>query len=561
MSVSGHRLTLSPVRLFRNAKVFSSVEGDDALHESLVIQGDEVVFVGSEKAARAEAASLGSVTAIDLNGQILLPGIIDAHTHLVMTGGSLSKVNCLGKDIKGVQTSLKSRLDENPSANIVQGCQFQYDALGVAPHRKYLDEAILDTPVIVESSCYHSAWLNSAAIVAVGVTKETPDPIGGEIVRDAKGEPTGWFKETAVMEHVWPYVARQTSIPQRVELLDKVFKAYLSVGVTGAVDLATTDEDIEALEMYSQQHGRLPICVACHYLLQPKGDDDSRAAQVHAAVAHRQRLTKYAPWLSVAGVKIVSDGVVDSCTAFLKEPYANGATPGPIWPGPELNKVVTLADSFDLQVAVHAIGDAASEQALDAFEAAIEANGPRESRRHRIEHLEVVSKESISRLTRLGVVASLQPVHADPVKVVNWQAQLGHDHRCDRMFPWSEFVQAKSKVAFGSDAPTAPYHPMPGLYTATTHKSGIDPTRADPTDARELALRNLCISLQDSIRFHTAGSAYSMRSTTTGSLAPGMSADFCVIDIDPFQSLESLRDAQRCVTETWVAGEKVFSKV
>lgn len=364
----------------------------------------------------------------------------------------------------------------------------------MAPHKKYLDEAVPDRPVFIDDSSLHSVWVNSAAIAALGITKDTPNPKGGEFVRDADGEFTGLIKETAVIDIVWPFIVKHTSVDERVKMLEAVFDAYLRTGVTGAVDMATVDEDLEGLEAYIAKNGRLPMRVACHWLMRPGGTDESRAEQVRTAAAHRARLAHHAPWLSIAGIKIISDGVVDSCSAYLSEPYPNGETPGPIWPGNELTKVVTLADELDLQIAVHAIGDAAAAQALDAFESAMNTNGPK-PRRHRIEHLEVVSKESIIKLAKLGVVASMQPVHADPVKVVNWTAQLANDHRCDRGFPWKEFEDAQAHLAFGSDAPTAPYHPFPNLYTATTRLSALNTDLKEPEDERTRALSRLCVSV------------------------------------------------------------------
>lgn len=432
---------------------------------------------------------------IDLNGRVVLPGIIDAHTHLMMLGGALTKVDCLGKNIQQVQEAIKERRAEQPNSRLVLGCQFQYDALGEMPHKRYLDEVCPDIPVLIDSSSLHTSWVNSAALKAMGIDKNTPNPQGGEWVRDENGELTGYVKETAVIEHVWPFLVRETSDEERVKMLDSVFDAYLATGVTGAVDLATGPEDLRALETAAERRGgKLPIRIACHWLLRPGGTKETRLQQVKTAAEHRERLKNFAPWLSVAGIKIVSDGVIDSCTAYLSEPYPNGATPGPIWPSHELQEVITYADELGMQVACHAIGDAAVAQALDAFEVAVEANGPKE-RRHRIEHLELVSEESIKRLAKAGVIASMQPVHADPVKVVNWCDVLQHDHRCDRMFPWREFEDENANVAFGSDAPTAPYHPLPNVYTATTHKSAIDPERPDPTTEREKNLARLCVSV------------------------------------------------------------------
>lgn len=244
------------------------------------------------------------------------------------------------------------------------------------------------------------------------------------------------------------------------------------------------------------------------------------------------------------------------------KPYFDGSTAEPIWPREELFETVALADQHGLQVAVHAIGDAAVDQALDAFDHAIKVNGHDHPRRHRIEHLEVVNKSSIERLTRLGIVASLQPVHADPIYLPNWQKMLGYDERIDRAFPWSEYVDAQSKMAFGSDAPTAPHHCFPNMYTATTRQSGVDPTMAPPEDPRVIALSKWCVSLDVAIQNYTLGSAYACQAEEySGSLEPGKSADFCVLDIDPFaDGVETLREAQKAVTQTWVAGKVVYQK-
>lgn len=246
----------------------------------------------------------------------------------------------------------------------------------------------------------------------------------------------------------------------------------------------------------------------------------------------------------------------------LSKPYADGTVANPIWPIEELRPIIVLADSHDLQVAVHAIGDQASSDALDCFETAVQINGPRPSRRHRIEHLEVVSPESIERLTRLGIVASLQPVHADPVYASNWWKVLGNDERCDRAFPWSEFVDAGSHIAFGSDAPTAPHHPLPNLYTATTRRSAVDPTLGEPTDPRIQALDRFNFDLETSIRAYTMGGAYSShKEGRWGSLEKGKQADFCVLDIDPFRDgVKTLREAQERVKETWINGQRSWAR-
>lgn len=505
----------------------------------------------------------GPVEETDLKRAVVLPGIIDGHTHLVMLGGSLNKIDMLGKTIPEVQQALLGALESQPDSPRILGRSFLFDALGAKPHRNYLDQVMPDIPVFINSADLHSTWLNTAAIHALGITKETPDPKGGSFEKDQDGELTGLFLETATAEHVWPYLAGRLTVDTRLKYLQDTFDEYLATGVTGATEMALESLDLEALEIYYKRHGNtLPIRIAAHWLVSPSGSASDRKQAVMTALAHKQRLAACAPWLRIAGIKIISDGVVDSCTAYCSKPYFDATTAEPIWPREELFETVALADEHGLQVAVHAIGDAAVDQALDAFEHAITVNGPSHPRRHRIEHLEVVNKSSIERLTRLGIVASLQPVHADPIYVPNWQKMLGYDERIDRAFPWTEYVDAQSKMAFGSDAPTAPHHCFPNMFTATTRQSGVDPRLEPSADPRIRALSKWCVSLDVAIQNYTLGSAYACRAEEySGSLEAGKSADFCVLDIDPFSNgVETLREAQKAVVQTWVAGKVVYQK-
>ncbi|WWC70804.1 uncharacterized protein I206_104756 [Kwoniella pini CBS 10737] len=546
-------------QLFTNGRIFTSNKDDSTLHEAFVINGNTVEYVGSTQEAKRICSN--SEQATDLGGRVVLPGIIDAHTHLIQFGSSFTKVNMLGLDAVAIQKALVQAREARPDSDYLLGKAFLFDAVGKPPHRKILDEVIPDIPVFIESADLHSCWLNSKAIEVMGITPDTPNPVGGEFVKDDQGELTGLFLETAVADYVWPYTASLLTLEDRLNLLDIAFEAYLATGVTALADMAMEEQDLKALEEYHRvKPGGIPIPVHAYWIVSPKGSPKDHLEIVRNAASHRDRLAKLNIPLIINGIKIISDGVVDSCTAYLSKPYADGSLPGPIWTLEQLKPVIALADSLELQTAVHAIGDAASSSALDAFEYALAQNQSRPAPRFRIEHLEVVSKESIKRLTNLGIVASLQPVHADPIYVPNWRKQLGEDERCDRAFPWTEYHH--SHVAFGSDAPTAPHHPFPNLYTATTRRSGVDPKIPPPTDERILSLDKFNLKLDTAIRYYTAGSAYSLRvGDSKGQLKPGSSADFCVLSIDPFaDGVETLREAQAGVLQTWVGGKSMWTK-
>lgn len=497
----------------------------------------------------------------DMGGQVILPGLLDGHIHLLQLGNALGRVNCLRLSVAEVQAAFRQRIKGQPGAKYYLGASFMWDALGEHPHRKLLDAITTDVPVFIDSMDLHSCWANSKGLEVLGITRDTADPKGGEIERDAHGEPTGVLLETAFHDFVWPYIADHTTLAQAVDMVETALDAFTSTGVTGAVDMAMSEDSLAALEaVYDKRGGRLPLRLNMHWLITPKGTDEDRAQRVHTASRHKERLADKAPFLTLVGIKIISDGVVDSCTAYMKEPYPNGATPEPIWGKDELTKVLTLADSLGLQIACHALGDAASEQALDAFDAIVAANGPRH-RRNRIEHLEVCTHDTVRRMAATGITASLQPLHADPVYARNWHAQVDAE-RSARAFPLSEFRDAGANVSFGTDAPVAPHHALPNVYSAATRKSIIEPTLNEPEAFAHFNLERFCIPLEESVRYYTMGTAVSMdKEGLYGSLAPGKKADFCVLAVDPFRDgVDTLREAQAGVTETWLDGERVWER-
>jgi predicted amidohydrolase YtcJ len=230
-------------------------------------------------------------------------------------------------------------------------------------------------------------------------------------------------------------------------------------------------------------------------------------------------------------------------------PYADGTNAEPIWPAERLLPVVAAADDAGLQIALHAIGDAASTLALDAIEHAIAVNGEQQ-RRHRIEHLEYAAPATAERMARLGVTASMQPVHADPAIFANWAAQIGDD-RADRAFAWSEYEQAGALLAFSTDAPTAPHEALSNMYVATTRASALAPGVAAVHPEQALPLDR-------AVAHATWDAAASIGDGDwRGRIAVGYAADFAVLDADPFDADPATLLTAR-VVRTVIAGRTVY---
>lgn len=530
---------------YRGGAIFTS--DDVAWAQSLVVRDGRIVFVGD--AATASAVPADEV--VELEGRLVLPGIVDAHTHLVSMGESLGQVDLQdAADLAEIQRRLAAAAQESDAARIV-GRSWLFSALeGAKPHRDMIDAVIADRPVYLHANDSHSAWVNSAALAELGIDDATPDPMGGRIERDSAGTATGMLWENASLGLMRDRLDELVSDGEREQSLEAALDAYLAAGVTAAVDMGLGEPELRALEAVQRRRGgTLPLRVAGHWVVNRTATSEGDLAGVARAAELAARHS--GPWLRITGIKLFVDGVIDSCTAAMRHPFHDGSHPDALWDLPSLSAVVAAADAAGLQVAMHAIGDAASALALDALEAAVAANGPRADRRHRLEHLETVDRETPLRLARLGVVASMQPVHCDPAIQPNWRAMLGDD-RVERGYPWREFVEAGATLAFGTDAPTAPFDPLPNLFVATTRRSAFDPALPANVPANAMAIA-------DAVRRATRDAAYAARwDGELGVLRAGAAADFLVLSGDPFRDgVEAFLTSR--VEMTVVAGEAVVA--
>ena len=400
-------------------------------------------------------------------------------------------------------------------------------------------------------TCYdgHTGWANSKALALAGITKHTPNPKNGIVVKDPRtGEPTGVLKEAAqsLMSKVLPDVTRE----DRIRALRAGIGEAHRFGVT-SVQNASGSADEFALYDEIRRAGDLQLRVYSSLSIRP-GFTDADADRFDAI----RKQYPDDPLFKAGAVKLVSDGVIEAHTAAMIEPYTNKPTAGlPNFTADELKRIVTTMDTRGWQIFVHAIGDGAIRMTLDAFEAATAANpAPARGRRHRIEHIESVAAADIPRFGKLGVIASMQPYHGNPSpnQIDVWAGNIGPE-RASRAWVWNSIRNAGGALAFGSDWPVVTLDPRVGISMAVNRT-----TPDGRPDGGWLPEQKLPLST--AIDAYTRGAAYaSFDEMRKGSLVPGMLADLVVLSADIFSAPpEKLLDA--VVQMTIFDGKVVFSK-
>ncbi len=546
--------------VFINGRVFQSgagVKDDASFHSAMVVSNGVVTYVGADGDAAVQTAKASGSAVHDLGGRTVLPGFIDGHVHLLTLGASLKKAPIEGcKNLEDIRTVIKEYAAAHPDVPRIFCRNWMFSMTPGEVTAAMLDD--LDPrPIYVDSKDLHATWCNTAALKDLGLWDDFDRVVnGGTIHRDAKtGRPTGLLSEAAVFDLVWPYLAIALSLEERVAAVAAAVEAYSSEGYTGVVDMALQEESLEAVLSYieSQPDKRPPIRIAAYWLIKPRPTEAEHLAQVDRAI---ELALKYdgdsrgdsIPSLRVVGIKVVCDGIVDACTAALSEPYGDSARTATdaIWSPAQLGPVVRRATEAGIQVALHAIGDAAVTMAVDA----IAACPAQASLRPRIEHLELASQADAKRLGALGITASIQPVHADPAILRAWPKLLG-THRCGRAFAYREFADSGAPIALGTDAPTAPRVALANAYVATTRRSAREPDNTDLPAVNPHFALTLC----EAVTAATRGAAYSVFADgAAGALVPGKAADFTVVDME----WEPTKLLGARIEETWYAGKQVY---
>ena len=495
-----------------NGKVFTADERG-TVAEAIAIEGERIVAVGTTRDLQSRYRAARTV---DLKGRLVTPGFNDAHVHFAGGGLSLMRVELMGAStLEEAKRRVAERARQAPAGAWILGRGWDHTLWGGNwPTKADLDAVAPNNPVFLQRVDGHVSWANTLALQKAGVTRETRAPEGGEILRDAAGEPTGILKETAA--GLVGRVVPEPSEAERMEAIERALAEARRYGITSIQD----NSGYETTKLYREllKRGRLTVRVAEWQNFEDTVEELKRQRAEFASFKDDPRR------LRLTALKGYVDGTLGSRTSAMLAPFADDPHNSgiPRRPPEELTKMVVERDAAGFQIALHAIGDRANRMALEAFRAA--AGGSRGARRHRIEHAQVVAPTDFARFRDLGVLASMQPSHAISDK--RWaQDRLG-EYRVLGAYAWHTMKAFGVRVPFGTDWPVEPINPYLGLYAAVTRQSpdGDPPGGWWPQER---------LSMADAIRYYTAEGAYAtFEEKEKGLIAPGMLADLVVHDRD-----------------------------
>lgn len=504
---------VGPDAVYLNANVYTGAPGRSARAEAFAVTRGKIVAVGDTATMRKLAGR--NTVAHDLGGAFVMPGFNDAHLHLANGGFEKLNVNLTDtRSLAEMQQRIATRVKTTAPGEWITGRGWDQTkwTQQVLPTRADLDKVTGDHPALFSRVDGHILVANTAALKAAGINAESKAPEGGMIDRDASGEATGIIRETA-MEMVSRKVPAPTKAMRR-RAIELALEEAAQWGITSAQDNSSWEDFLIYEELQRQNKLTLRITEWLPF--------DESVGNLKKARLHHQKLGS---WLRTGLLKGMMDGSLGSSTAALLAPYADDQKNSglPRYSQEQLNKMAAERIAAGFQIGIHAIGDRGVELALTAFEqGAKQANKEVKGLRMRIEHDQVIAPEHFARFRDLGVIASVQPNHL--LTDMNWaEARIGKE-RAKISYPWSQFLQNGVRLAFGTDYPVEPITPFRGLYAAVTRKNEIGMKSYYPEQA---------VTIDQAIAAYTRGAAYAeFADDEKGTIAPGMYADFVVLDRD-----------------------------
>lgn len=530
---------LVPDTIIVNATVHTMDPAQPAA-EAIAILGNRIVAVGSTSEIKRLAGP--TTRTIDAQKRLVLPGFNDAHTHFLSGGFQLASVDLRDADTpQEFASRIRAFAEKAPKGQWITGGDWDHERWPDAklPAKELIDSFTADIPVFVNRLDIHMALANSAALKLAGVTRETPDPPGGAIVRDKNGEPTGVLKDAA-MSYVWK-VKPPATFEEKLVAARAATEHAARLGVTSIQDVSAGAD------------------VGVYQALLDRGELKTRIYAVSPLPAWERlaatgvRAHFGSAMLRVGGLKGFSDGSLGSTTALFYDPYrdepSTSGLPGDeMFPEGAMLKRVLEADRAGLQIMIHAIGDRANDLILGMFEQAERENGPRD-RRFRIEHAQHLRAQDIPRFARARVIASMQPYHA--IDDGRWAEKRIGKERAKTTYAFRSLLDAGATLAFGTDWTVAPLDPMLTIYAAVTRRT-LDGKNANGWVPEQK------ISVEETVRAYTTGSAYAeFQEQVKGSITPGKLADVVILSRDIFRIDPAEIDRVKVVL-TMVDGRVVY---
>lgn len=525
--------------LIHNVNGYTLTEGGLLRFEAIAFQNGKVLQTGDFQTL---SATFPDAVALDGQGRTMLPGLIDAHAHVMGLGDAIINVNLMGiATLEETLDAISEYAASYPDLVWIKGRGWNQVLWSENrfPTASELDQAVSDRPVYLTRVDGHAAWVNSEAMRIAGITRETPDPPGGAIIKDENGEPTGILIDRAmalVQEHI-----PAPNIQERTLMLEASLKEMRQMGITGVHDAGTS---VAAWDLYREFADINRLTTRIYAMI-------SGAGETFDVLSRRGPVVGYADdMLFMRSVKIYSDGALGSRGAALIEDYSDD-------PGnrgllfnteEEFTEMVDKVVAKGFQAGIHAIGDRGNRVILNAFANVREKYGDL-GLRHRIEHAQVVSLEDIPRFKELDIIASMQPTHA--TSDMNMAEDRVGPQRILGAYAWRTFLDQGTVIAAGSDFPVELSNPFHGLYSAITRSDHAGNPAGGWYPQQKL-------TREEALHGFTLGAAYGGHmENLVGSLEPGKWADFILIDRDYFTVPES-EIWQIEVLETWVAGKQVY---
>jgi predicted amidohydrolase YtcJ len=546
--------------LLRGGAVYR-VDAARSWAQAVAVSGDRILAVGSDADLRELVTSRTRV--IDLNGRMLLPGFQDAHVHA--SGGGLDRLRCDLTEVRGrdgYAERVRGYAADHPDEEWIVGAGWYLDAFpGGIPSRADLDAAAPGRPVFLINRDHHGAWASSAALRLAGIDAGTSDPPDGRIERDAAGQPVGTLQEGAMrlVEAVIP----QPTARQRIAGVLEGQRYLHELGITSWQEAIVGDypgiPDCYQAYRTVAADGRLTGQVVGALWWDRTRGEDEVDAQLDELTSRRSE-ARHGQFRATT-VKIMQDGVCENFTAAMLGPYRDkhgqdSATAGLSYLAPALlRRVVTRLDKAGFQVHVHAIGDRAVRETLDAIEAARISNGQNDLRHH-IAHIQVVHPDDVPRFRQLGVAANAQPLWAcHDRQMTELTLPFLGAKRAATQYPFGSLARSGAVLAFGSDWPVSSPNPLWLLHVAVNRMQPWD-TSAEPDPLiRKPLLPAERLELRTALAAATAGSAHVNHLDDTGSIQPGYRADLVVLDRNLFA--HPVREISEANVELTMAGGRI----